>query len=156
MGDRLPQAGGIRRVEPRKKEVINVDTSSDEEDTKQEAKKDVDNEVKTPEKPEFARLAEFAAEEVDSPGECKHYGYEPCVVLEFEVEVHQLVEGFDFTKMPNSIARKEIYRFFSNAMHGVLGKGKWCVLPVCVLRMVHKYYPERDGNYTGFKKSPRC
>jgi hypothetical protein len=153
MGDRLPQAGGIRRVEPRKKEVINVDSSSsDDEDTKQEAKKDVDNEVKTPEKPEFARLAEFAAEEVDSPGECKHCGYDPCVVLEFEVEVHQLVEGFDFTKTTNNIARKEIYRFFSNAMHGVLGKGKRRELPACVLTRVRKYYPEKDGNYMGYKE----
>jgi hypothetical protein len=145
MGDRIPLAGGIWRVEPSKKEVINkqevinVDTSSDEE-------------VKTPEKPEFARLAQFAAEEVDSPGECKHCGYDPCVVLEFEVEVHQLVEGFDFTKTPNNIARKELYRFFSNAMHGVLGKGKRRQLPACVLTRVRKYYPEADGKYMGFKE----
>ena len=57
-------------------------------------------------------------------------------------------------RVENGAMRKAIYRMFTYIKFGHLGRGQRIPIPVCVLREIRNMYPERDGDYMGFKEAP--
>ena len=57
-------------------------------------------------------------------------------------------EGID--KIDNSVKRKTAYRLFTYLKHGHMGKGNRIKIEDCVINSIRLYWPEEDGEYTGY------
>ena len=89
---------------------------------------------------------------LSSPGTCNFCRQEPCVVERFVIEVQDIVEGLEFSKLPDHSNRKELYRFYANAIYGPLGKGVRKKHSYCVVDNVRRHFPSPDGSYMGHKE----
>ena len=89
---------------------------------------------------------------LSSPGPCNFCRQEPCVVERFVIEVQDTVQGLEFSDQPENEKRKELYRFYSNAIYGVLGKGVRKKHTYCVVDNVRRHFPALDGKYMGHKE----
>lgn len=55
--------------------------------------------------------------------------------------------------VPNSTARKALYRAFTHYKFGHLGKGNWIPLTDCVTQKIRELFPEENGKYEGFRNT---
>lgn len=108
---------------------------------------------------EAALMADEEEEEMEeaagSTWKCEECGMDPCVVFREYDSLIPFCEIMDNDPdMTNTTKRYHLYRFFSMACHGPLGKGNREELPACVSREIHDMYPaaSTDG-YTGFREA---
>ena len=100
---------------------------------------------------------------------CVHCGGTPCEwdelgpdLLQREQSMHRretidgviIVVDDNDNCVYNRAMRKAIYRVFTYIKYGHLGRGQRIPIPECVLREIRNMFPERDGEYMGFKDTP--
>ncbi len=53
--------------------------------------------------------------------------------------------------MGNSNKHNMLYWWFMTNIYNIGGKGVTKTLPECLIAVIHKAYPKKDGKYNGYK-----
>lgn len=80
---------------------------------------------------------------------CEHCNESPCHRVTFEDMLREAADAIDTDTTPPNTARKKLYRTYTGAVHGYLGKGNRVVTPVCVRNMIREIFPDLQGDYMG-------
>ena len=81
---------------------------------------------------------------------CCHCEREPCCLVLHRQMIDDTTVSFD-SDTPANTARHSLYRAYTAAEHGYLGKGHRITIPACVLAYIRSLYPDGGGKYTGHR-----
>ena len=85
---------------------------------------------------------------------CDECGLAPCDAVTYEVAL--AITGAEANKRNNghySGTRHHLYKFYVASKYGSLGRSNRIQIPRCIEIMIHKMYPDPNGEYVGFRNS---
>ena len=83
---------------------------------------------------------------------CRQCNTNPCLLSTHREMLEKTAEVSD-TDLPSNAARHALYRAFTAAEHGYLGRGNRIVVPECVRNFIRELFPDEGGKYTGHRDS---
>ncbi len=79
---------------------------------------------------------------------CPHCSSDPCHRVTYGDHLRSSLS----LDIPPNIARHNLYRKYTYAAYGHLGRGNRVVIPSCVVDLIRELHPSSNGEYMGHKE----
>ena len=85
---------------------------------------------------------------------CDQCGLSPCDGVTYEIALQTAgLEAHKRNNGHNRATRHHLYKFYIASKYGSLGRWNRVRIPQCIELMIHKMYPDPNGDYVGFRNS---